>query len=206
MKIKICGITSARDAEAALAEGVDFLGFSFLNGPRRADPRTVREIVQGLPGGVEAVGVFRNQPLAQIQGLLKESGLPVAQLNGSEPPDFAAALGVRVIKTFSAFTKRSLEELSRYDSFAYLADPGGRAALDADWTVCAKKFGRVLISAPTDPAALHAIIHRARPWGVDASASTDASPGVKDPARIRALVASVRAADLDTQKIRVTVR
>ena len=199
MKIKICGIASGRVAEAALAEGADLLGFAFLRGPRRADPRLAREIIKTLPDDVLAVGVFRNQPMDEVRSILRESGAAAAQLNGTEAPEYAAALGVRVIKTFPTFTKRSLEELARYDSFAYLADPGGKGALDADWAVCAKKFGRVMISAPADFGALHEFIHRVRPWGVDAS-------GLTDPARIRALVGAVRAADHDTQKVRVKIR
>ncbi len=199
MKIKICGLTSARDAEIAIGEGADLLGFAFLRGPRRADPVIVRGVVKSLPDGVLAVAVFRNQPLEEVRSILRESGAKAAQLNGTEPPEYAAALGVPVIKTFPTFTRRSLEELARFDSFAYLADPGGKGALDADWAVCAKKFGRVMISAPSDFGALHDLIHRVRPWGVDAS-------GVKDPARIRALVGAVRAADHDTQKVRVTFR
>jgi len=210
MKIKICGISSPRDAELALSEGADLLGFVFLKGPRRADPRIVREVIRRLPEGIEAVGLFRNQPLAEVRSILGESGVTIAQLNGSETPEFASALGVRVIKTFSTFTKRSLEELSRYDAFASLAEPGrvsgAKGSVDPDWAVCAKKFGRVLLSAPAGAEAIHDMIHRVRPWGVDAGTSTDTSPGVKDAGRIRALVAAVRAADLDTQKIRVTVR
>ena len=199
MNIKICGIGTARDAESAVSEGANLLGFAFMRGPRRVDPRDVREIVRSLPENVTPVGVFRNQPLDEVRSLLAESGTVVAQLNGSETPEYASALGVKVIKTFPAFTRRSLQDLARYDVFACLADAGSRGAVDPDWAACAKKFGRVMISAPADFGALHELIHRVRPWGVDAS-------GVKDPERIRALVAAVRAAEHDTQKIRVTIR
>lgn len=199
MNIKICGIASKRDAESAVAEGADLLGFVFVRGPRRVEPRIVREIIKSVPDHVLTVGVFRNQSQDEVRSVLAESGVGAAQLNGTEPPEFAAALGVKVIKTFPKFTRRSLEEVARYDSFAYLADPGGRGAVDADWAACAKKFGRVMISAPADFGALHDLIHKVRPWGVDA---TD----IKDPQRIRALVAAARTADQDTQKIRVTIR
>lgn len=199
MNVKICGIATAREADSAVSEGADLLGFVFMRGPRRADPRLVRDIVRTLPGNVSAVGVFRNQTLEEARSVAAETGIAAAQLNGNEPPEFAAALGVRVIKTFATFTRPSLERLARYDSFAYLADPGGKGAVDADWAVCAKKFGRVMISAPSDFGALHELIHRVRPWGVDAA-------GLKDPAQVRALVSAVRAAEHDTQKIRVTIR
>jgi phosphoribosylanthranilate isomerase len=199
LNIKICGIATGREAESAISEGADLLGFIFQKGPRRIDPRLAREIIRALPEHVKAVGVFRNQPLDEVKAALRDSGAPVAQLNGTEPPDYAAALGVRVVKTFAAFTRRSLEDLSKYDSYAYLAGPGSRGAVDADWAVCAKKFGRVMISAPADFGQLHELIHRVRPWGIDVS-------GFTDPGRIAALVSTVRAAEHDTEKIRVTIR
>lgn len=199
MNIKICGIASKRDADAAVNEGADLLGFVFMRGPRRIESREAREIIKSLPESVNSVGVFRNQPQDEVRSILSETGVGAAQLNGSETPEYAAALGVRVIKSFATFTRRSLEELARYDSFAYLADPGTRGAVDADWAVCAKKFGRVMVAAPAEFGALHELIHRVRPWGVDAT-------GVKDPARLRALVGAVRAAEQDSQKIRITIR
>lgn len=199
MNIKICGIATAREAESAVSEGATLVGFVFIPGPRRADPRQVSAIVKSLPREVKTVGVFRNQPLDEVRSILSESGAGLAQLNGTENPEYAAALGVRVIKSFPTFTRRTLEEAAKYDSYAYLADPGIKGAVDPDWAVCAKKFGRVLISAPADLGALHDLIHKVRPWGVDVT-------GIKDPARIRALVGAVRAAEQDTQKIRVTIR
>jgi phosphoribosylanthranilate isomerase len=199
LKIKICGIASERDAESAVAEGADLLGFVFMRGPRRIEPARVKQIVDALPAHVGSVGVFRNQPLDDVRSHLAQSGVGMAQLNGAETPEFAAALGVRVIKSFAAFTRRSLEEASRYDSFAYLADPGGKGSVDAGWASCAKKFGRVMISAPSDFGALHDLIHRVRPWGVDAT-------GVRDAEGIRSLVSAIRTADQETQRIRVTIR
>jgi phosphoribosylanthranilate isomerase len=199
LNIKICGVATAREAESAVSEGANLVGFVFIPGPRQVNPRLVSAIVKSLPQNVKSVGVFRNQPLDQVRSILAESGVGTAQLNGTENPEYAAAVGVRVIKTFPTFTGRTLEEVAKYDSYAYLADPGMKGAVDADWAVCAKKFGRVLISAPTDFGALHDLIHKVRPWGVDAT-------GMKDPARIRALVGAVRAAEQDTQKIRVTIR
>jgi phosphoribosylanthranilate isomerase len=199
LKIKICGIASEREAETAVSEGADLLGFVFTPGPRRLDLALARYIVRNLPSAVTPVGVFRNQPLDEVRSLLEGSGVRMAQLNGAESPEFAGALGVEVIKTFTQFTRRSLEDLSRYDSFACLADAGSRGAVDAGWASCAKKFAHVFISAPADFGALHDLIHRVRPWGVDAT-------GMKESDRLRSLVGAVRAAEHDTQKIRVTIR
>ena len=84
MKIKICGIASERDAESAVAEGADLLGFVFMRGPRRIEPARVKQIVDTLPSHVGSVGVFRNQPLEEVRSTLAQSGVGMAQLNGAE--------------------------------------------------------------------------------------------------------------------------
>lgn len=66
MLIKICGITRAEDAEAAIAAGADMLGFVFRPGtPRALDPAAsgwVRDVM-----GVEKVGVFLDAPLGEVE-------------------------------------------------------------------------------------------------------------------------------------------
>ena len=124
MNVKICGIATAREAESAVSEGADLLGFVFMRGPRRADPRLVREIVRTLPEHVSAVGVFRNPSLEEARSVAAESGIAAAQLNGNEPPEFAAALGVRVIKTFATFTRQSLERRCKQPSRAIVPTIG----------------------------------------------------------------------------------
>ncbi|MBI4565476.1 MAG: phosphoribosylanthranilate isomerase [Planctomycetes bacterium] len=210
MKIKICGITTPQDAAVALEEGADFLGFIFNRGPRQADARVVREIVRRIPRHAEGVGVFTDQPFDEVRSVLEQSDLTIAQLHGAEPPEYAAALGVRVIKTFTSFTRQSLGELAKYDSFAYLLDvPRGYAArsqVDPDWAVCAKKHGRIIVSGGLDSGNVREVIRRTRPYGVDVCSWTDRSPGVKDPDKIRAFIRAARWAVQDTERIKVTVR
>lgn len=210
MKIKICGITNAADAELALDEGADLLGFIFCRSARTADPLVVRDIVRRMPGTKPGVGVFLDQPLDEVKAVLAQTGLPIAQLHGSETPEYAAALGVPVIKTFTAFTPEALETLRRFDSWAYLLDlPKGmatRASIDPDWALCAKKYGKVIASGRLMPDTVHEIIHRVRPFGVDSASGTEASPGRKDPGRVRAFIQAARTADSDSQRIKVTVR
>ncbi|HRI14747.1 MAG TPA: N-(5'-phosphoribosyl)anthranilate isomerase, partial [Verrucomicrobiota bacterium] len=50
VRVKICGLTNAADARAAVEAGADALGFVFVPGtPRVVSPERVASIVRSLP-------------------------------------------------------------------------------------------------------------------------------------------------------------
>src|SRR5688500_2995032 len=91
--VKICGI---RDPETAIAVAVcrpDAIGLNFYaRSPRCIDVATAREIVAALPPDVPAVGVFVDQPAAEVARICRQTGIAAAQLNGDQSPEFAADL------------------------------------------------------------------------------------------------------------------
>ena len=212
LKVKICGVTSPSDALAAAEEGADYVGLIFAKSPRQVAPKAAREVVRALPKGVEAVGVFMNQPLEAVRAALKEAGLRIAQLHGSESPAFAAALGVPVIKTFDTFNDASLERLKAWDALAFLLDlpkkagPAGRVRVDPEWALLAKRHGRILLAGKLDAENVGAAVRRVRPWGVDTCRCTEKSPGVKDRAKIRDFIQAARLAHKETTRIKVRTR
>lgn len=111
--VKICGITSAHDAVAAVAAGADAVGLNFVQGsPRRVGLDRAAEIVAALPAGVRAVGVFAGTDAARIREVVARAGLHAVQLHGHlaatgdaahdaavDPPERCAALeGIPVIR------------------------------------------------------------------------------------------------------------
>lgn len=212
LKVKICGVTSVADALLAAESGADFVGLIFAKSPRQVAVKLAREVVRALPKGTEAVGVFMNQPLDAVRAALQESGLKIAQLHGAETPAYAGALGVAVIKTFDAFNEASLEKLKTWDAMAFLLDlpkgggPAGRLKVDHEWALLAKRHGKVLLAGKLDAQNVGAAVRRVRPWGVDTCRCTEASPGVKDPAKIRDFIQAARLAHKDSTRIKVRTR
>ena len=212
LKIKICGVTSAADAAAAAEEGADYIGLIFAKSARRIDVKTAQDILWHLPKGVEAVGVFMNQPLDEVRRILDATGLKTAQLHGDESPRYCKELGVPVIKTFDTFSDGSLEKLKKFDAFAFLLDvpkgggAGARAQVDTEWAKLAKRYGKVLLAGKLTAESVGEMIRKVRPWGVDVCSATERTPGVKDRAKLRSFIRESREAFKETTRIKVRTR
>lgn len=210
LKIKICGVTNVEDAMAAAVEGADYVGLIFAKSPRKVDVVTAREIVRSLPKDVTPVGVFQDQPMDEVRAILQQTGITIAQLHGAESPDYAATLGFNVIKSFETYSDATLEELRKYDTFAFLLDVPKetftRNSVDVHWARCAKKFGRIVLSGRLTADTVGDAIRAVRPFGVDACRATESVPGRKDRAKLHDFIQAARVAEQATTKIKVKVR
>ncbi len=189
--VKICGITNAEDAAAAVAAGADALGFIFFRGSKRyVDPAVVGAI--RVPEGVTKVGVFVDAPLYEIRKVREQAGLSMIQLHGHELPAVAAALG-NVAKVF-----RRGEPLAKAaafpDAIAMFDGPEGGSGQKADWSVarqCAR-LRQVILAGGLTPENVGEAIRAVHPWGVDVSSGVELSPGKKDHDKVRAFIAAAR--------------
>lgn len=93
MLVKICGITRADDARAAVRCGADFIGFILADSPRRIAPPQVSEILAQLPHTpAQPVLVFRDEPLDRVIRALASTGVSWVQLHGRESVEYVQAL------------------------------------------------------------------------------------------------------------------
>jgi phosphoribosylanthranilate isomerase len=202
VRIKICGITNLEDALLAAALGADALGFIFYaQSPRAVGPETARAIIAHLPPFVAAVGVFVDEDAAVVQDLAARVRLDWVQLHGAESPDYCRSLGPRVIKGFRIQDATSLGELAPYRDAAqaflldtYKKGQVGGTGESFDWHLAreAKKYGPIILAGGLSAANVARAIAAARPAAVDAASGTEAAPGRKDPAKLRAFFTAVR--------------
>jgi phosphoribosylanthranilate isomerase len=221
MFIKICANTNLEDARLAVELGVGAVGFVFAPSKRRMTPEQVAEITNGLPAGVEKVGVFISTDAEEILRAAKVAGLTAVQLHSAFDPELVNAIeagsggGLRVFQVVDVPVGMNLEEL-RSLLAAVLRHPYVVAALlDAshdgisggtgksfDWESTAQVVrqvqeaigGRVIVAGGLKAENVGEAIAAFEPWGVDVASGVEASPGKKDPERLRAFVAAARAA------------
>ena len=213
--IKICATTNLDDALASLAAGASALGFILTESPRRLTVETAGAIIAALPPSAEKIGVVVNETPQALRELADQIGLTGLQLHGDEPagqlPEFRRALGLRkIIKTLQArellAAPDTLNEYLRNSKSidGILLDSGSPAARGGtgqtfDWHAALpvveriKQVVPVIIAGGLTPTNVAEAIRLFDPCGVDVVSGVELSPGKKDPAKLRAFIASARA-------------
>ena len=199
IKIKVCGITNLEDALAAAELGADALGFVLAPSPRQVTPEVLRRLVAGLPPFISKVGVFVDSPLDEVRRIMSDCGLDLAQLHGSESPEYCQALFPRAIKAFQVKDATVLKQLPLYQVSAYLLDGyhtklKGGSGQSFDWEIARQAGGRghIILSGGLTPENVARAIAIARPYGVDVSSGVEASPGKKDHHKLTAFIHAVK--------------
>ena len=203
-RIKICGITNIDDALMSIDAGADALGFNFVPDTPRylKDTKAAAKIIEQLPPFITTVGLFVNADSELIQSIADECHLDMLQLHGDESPQFCQGFNRRVIKAVRVKDESSCSHLSDYRVSGYLLDTYVKGALGGtgvafDWQLAikAKRYGRIVLAGGLDSDNVASAVQQVRPYGVDVSSRVEASPGRKDPVKVRTFIQHVREVD-----------
>ena len=205
-KVKICGITRPEDAELAVSLGAWAIGFILWPESKcHADPAVVAGISHALQRRVERVGVFVNQPLDEVAGMVDTLGLSYVQLHGDEGPSFCAAVaqrtGAKVIKAMRIAAAADFQDLERFHTDLHLLDTAARGLRGGsgetwDWALAARRRRKVpaILSGGLTAANVAAGIAAVDPYAVDVASGVEAAPGVKDRDKLAAFFAAAATA------------
>ncbi len=199
MIVKICGTTNEDDALLSVALGADMVGFVFAPSPRQIAPQVAADIVKRLPPEIVAVGVFRDEAPKRVVEIALRSGMRAAQLHGHESAEDTRWVRQRVPMVIKAFTAGDprLARAVDYGADVVLLDgprPGSGQTWDRALVDEVPVGLRVMVAGGITPGNVAAVIARTRCWGVDVSSGVERSPGVKDPVKLRELIAAAKAA------------
>jgi phosphoribosylanthranilate isomerase len=205
-KIKFCGITNLDDAERAVAAGAWAIGLIFWpNSPRRCEFVAAAEIAAALKRRVEITGVFVNATLDHVTEMAEAVGLTMLQLHGEEGPAYCAEAarrtGCKVIKAVRVRSGADVRALASFHTDYHLLDsytagvPGGTGETFA-WEIARAHRGPapVILSGGLNPANVAEAIATVHPFAVDVASGVERRPGEKDPEKLQAFAAAVRAA------------
>jgi phosphoribosylanthranilate isomerase len=215
--IKICGNTSLADARLAVEAGADAVGFVFAPSPRQVTAAEVTSISSHLPASVEKIGVFVDTDLEELCSTVRACGLTGVQLHFAAGSDLPATLReqlgpalriLRVVHFESGSANLASKQIAELTGNPHvdgvLVDSRTAAAVGGtgvafDWAQARKTvFGgagklKLVAAGGLNPANVTEAIAMLQPWGVDVVSGVEASPGRKDPDKVREFVSRARA-------------
>jgi phosphoribosylanthranilate isomerase len=209
-RVKVCGVAELEDARLAVELGAWAVGMVFHpESPRACDPGTAELIGGELRRRAELVGVFVNWPLEELEHMADRASLTMLQLHGDEGPAYcreaARRTGAKVMKAMQAKDAAAVRKLASYREVdlhmldAHTDDLRGGTGRTFEWQLAANRRSHVplVLSGGLNPDNVGAAIEAVRPYAVDSASGTEAEPGRKDPAKLRALFGAVAQADAE---------
>jgi len=198
IRIKICGICDLEGAKAAAEAGADMIGFHFCSSDRRVTPAEANAILDEMPVRPRIVGVFIDQPAAEVREIAELVDLDMVQLHGSEAPGFDAGRPVmKVLKVRDGSIPGAADWPDPIMLDSWSEDQRGGTGRTWDWDAARAllRTRRVFIAGGLRPGNVGSLVSEFRPYGVDVSSGVEARVRVKDAAKVHEFVQAVRRAE-----------
>lgn len=200
--VKVCGITRAEDAVAAVEAGADLLGFNFYaKSSRYLTPEAAAPIVALLPRQVLAVGIFVDADEAVVRKAIATAKLGLLQFHGNESVDYCRRFEVPAMKALRVASFADLERVAAPYPDGWLlvdtADPasfGGTGRALPIEPVTRDLARRLFVAGGLVPETVTDVVRRLRPLGVDVCSGVERAPGIKDHALLRDFVTHAKTA------------
>ncbi len=221
-RIKICGLTREEDVDAAVAAGVDAIGFvRYAKSPRHVSAERAATLIRRLPPFVSSVLLYVNEDVRQIKADCALSAPTMLQFHGDETPEQCESVAHACARPWLRAARIPLGDAARFDliKFAEHFHQAQAILLDAEvdgyggggkafnWSLLPPNVdAHLVLSGGLTPAnvsdGIRALRGRGFSLGVDVSSGVEADgpdgkplKGVKDAGKIRRFVDAVRAAD-----------
>jgi phosphoribosylanthranilate isomerase len=195
VKVKICGVCTPGDAEAAAGAGADFLGLNFHPAsPRRVTLDAAREIAHAVRG-TALVGVFVDAARALVEDVAAGVGLAALQFHGDEDPEYCRGWAWRTIKGIrarpgvdaAALAGRYAVDYVLLDSFVPGRAGGTGLALDPA-AAAGLAPERLFVAGGLRPETVADVVRRLRPFAVDVASGVEHRPGRKDHGKLEEFI------------------
>ena len=199
MKIKVCGLTTKKEAEFLNENKVDLAGMVmfFPKSKRNITPNTAKEIISALNKSIKKVAVVVSPSYEEIK-IIESLDFDYVQIHGELSEELESKINLPILKAFN------IKDMDLYERYkvskkvvGYVFDahePGSGKIFDWSLVKTLPKDDKILILAGgLNPENVEKAIEYIHPDGVDVSSGVEYGdkPG-KDPERIKRFVENAR--------------
>jgi len=203
VRVKICGITNIDDALVAARAGADFLGYILYPKSKRYIAhdaiRPITDAVRAKFPHIRHIGVVVDDPLDVVTGAVGTGGLDLVQLHGNESAEYAAQLsrgGVRYLRAMRFGPGAPPMTWSDYpgaeyylcDTFDINLAGGSGKGFDPAFLPPDLPRTRMFLAGGLIPENVAQAVAEVCPFAVDVASGVEASPGLKDHAKVEAFI------------------
>jgi phosphoribosylanthranilate isomerase len=196
-------VTRTEDALFAVGAGAHAIGVNLVpTSSRRVDLSAAKRIADAVSGRATVVAVVADLSVKDMKGVRASTGIEWLQLHGGESnetlrevlPD--AFKAVRIGSASDVTLARSFEG-ERVLVDAKVSGQLGGTGATFDWTLVRdfSKSRKVILAGGLTPENVREAIRVVDPWGVDVASGVEREPGIKDPLKVLAFIAAVRASE-----------
>ena len=197
--IKFCGLRREEDISFVNELKAEFAGF--IMSPkfwRYVSPEDVRKLRKGLNGETKVIGVFVDEDVSYVAGVINDGIIDIAQLHGSESEEYISELrektnGKAVItKVFLIKSDDDIAKAKASLADYVLLDSGvGGTGETFDWELI-KNIGRdYFLAGGLNATNVKDAVDRFNPFAVDVSSGVETDK-IKDFKKMEAFAKAVR--------------
>lgn len=196
-QIKICGLTQAKDVQAAIEFGADLLGFVHVKkSPRFVNIPTLHNLLNLVPDSISTVIVVQNLAENQLEELRESLVFTSFQFHGTESIETVEKWGG--YKVFHICHQQPSSRLQSYGT-PFLLDTQvgsqkGGTGQPFDWSILNTISGPYIVAGGLNPDNISQLICKHRPWGVDVSSGIEIAPGIKNHQKMQHFITNARRA------------
>lgn len=200
MKIKVCGLTSPKEAAYLNKNHVDFAGFVlfFPKSKRNITIAQAKEIMKKLDPSIQKVAVVVSPTPAQAEEICR-SGFDYIQIHGNLEETVLSSLTIPALKAFNITDMdhfHTYQTCPKIKGYVFDAQEPGSGTV-FDWNLVSnipRDDKLFLLAGGLNPDNVADAIRALSPDGVDVSSGVEYGKEVlgKDPEKIQSFVTTVR--------------
>ena len=174
--IKMCGLTRECDIQAVNEIKPEYIGFVFwAKSKRYLSPEKALELKKQLDENIKAVGVFVDESVEKVAGLLENDIIDIAQLHGHENEDYI----------------KNLREMTDKPMIQAFLDAGMGNGNVFDWSLIKNIQRPYFLAGGLNGENVAEAVKILKPYAVDVSSGIE-TDGLKDMKKMAEFSAVVR--------------